>query len=123
MNIGNLVHDELVVEFEEIGQKEVGSQEHSKAVDAAATLVDRAIELKKLELAEAKQAHEEKLAEENARHEKINRYAQTGLTAVSVIGGIVLTVWGAKKAWKFEETGTITSGPGRKFMDRLFHHK
>ena len=43
------------------------------------------------------------------------------LTAVSVVGGMALTVWGTLKSLKFEETGSVTTIIGRGFVNKLLH--
>ena len=54
---------------------------------------------------------------------KKDRIVKNILTAISIGGGFILTVWGANKSWKFEETGTVTNGPGKEFMKKLFRMK
>ena len=51
--------------------------------------------------------------------EKKDRFVKNLLTGVGTIGGLVVTIWGAKKAWKFEETGTVASPVGRSFINKL----
>ena len=127
MNIETLTHEEIVRELEKLHELEVGSDQHRAGVEATAKLIDRAIEMERLsvesedKLKSREFEHEMKLKQ--ARDERIDRIVKNCLTGVSIIGGFGLTVWGSLKSWKFEETGTITSGPGRKFMSALFFKK
>jgi hypothetical protein len=66
----------------------------------------------------------ERSEKEKARKdERTDRIVKNVLTGVSVVGGLALTVWGSLMSWKFEESGTITSTPGKKFMSNLFFKK
>ena len=97
------------------------------AVDEIVKLMDRAIELEKVE----NDAEDKKKTRENDKalrlkqmeDENKDRLMRNCLTGASILSGIGVTVWGALKSWKFEETGTITSTAGRKFINNLFSKK
>lgn len=125
MRIETMLHEGIEDGFNELKKVQVGSELYKTTVDGLTKLVDRAIELEKLE-ADVQNKVDDREAEnelklKQMKEERQDRIVKNGLTAVSVFGGIGLTVWGALKSWKFEETGTITSGPGREFMKKLFH--
>lgn len=125
MRIETMLHEGIEDGFNELKKVQVGSESYKTTVDGLTKLVDRAIELEKLE-ADVQNKVDDREAEnelklKQMKEERQDRIVKNGLTAVSVFGGIGLTVWGALKSWKFEETGTITSGPGREFMKKLFH--
>lgn len=98
----------------------VNIQEYGDAVNNVTKLMDRQIEMKKLVIEETKLEHEKEIESKKMKSENIDRWVKNGLGAIGTIGGIVLTVWGTKKTFQFEETGSITSSAGRKFIDRLF---
>ena len=118
---------ELIVLSDDITQKlsktEVGSDEYEKTLGQLTKLTDRIIELEKVEFEELDKEEEKALKSKEMKLELIDRYVKHGLTAVSILGGFALTVWGAKASWRFEETGTVTSTPGRKFINNLFFKK
>ena len=122
-----LLHDEIESQFEALKHLKVGSDEHKAAVEGLAKLMDRAIEINKMDLdAEEKLLARESDAEikkQQLKDERIDRWVKNGLTGVSVLGGLGVTVWGALKSWKFEEFGSVTSGPGREFMKKIFSFK
>ena len=125
MRIETMLKEGIEDGFNELKKVQVGSELYKTTVDGLTKLVDRAIELEKLE-ADVQNKVDDREAEnelklKQMKEERQDRIVKNGLTAVSVFGGIGLTVWGALKSWKFEETGTITSGPGREFMKKLFH--
>lgn len=119
-----LVDEEIVDEINQLRGMNVGTDEYRTTVDGLVKLIDRSNETKKLEaeLKKNEEAHEfeKNLKIKQAREEMIDRWVKNGLTALSVAGGILLTIWGTNKTLKFEETGTITTTSGRKFTGKLF---
>lgn len=112
--------------FNDLASMEAGSDKYKTTVDALNGLLDREVNIEKLKIEEkAKEAElkEKELREKQLKYDQIDRYVKHGLTAISVIGGLALTVWGAKASWRFEETGTVTSTAGRKFINNLFFKK
>ena len=88
-------------------------------------LLDRAIEIDKIDAETQTNANNREI-ETNIELKKIandrkDRIIKNCLTAASIVCTAGITVWGSLKSWKFEETGVITSGPGREFMRRIFH--
>lgn len=125
--IDTMLRDELQNEFEELKGMKLGTEEHKAAADTVMKLMDRAIEMEKLEN-EAQDKAEDREIETDLKtkqmdEDKKDRIVKNVLTAISIIGSLGLTVWGSCKSWKFEETGTITSTAGREFMKKLFHMK
>ena len=102
------------------GIEGVNIQEYGDAVNNVTKLMDRQIEMKKLVIEETKLEHEKEIESKKMKSENIDRWVKNGLGAIGTIGGIALTFWGSKKTFQFEETGSITSSAGRKFIDRLF---
>lgn len=116
MKIEQLAHEAIEEGFNELKEMEKGTEEYEQTINGITKLMDRAIEIDKLNI-----EHEEKEAQR--RDDKRDRIVKNFLTGVSVVGGLVVTVWGACKTWKFEETGTIGSTFGRKFTNSLFFKK
>ena len=127
MSIKTKLHIEIDEGFDKINEMEIGTDQHKAAVDEIVKLMDRAIELEKVE----NEAEDKKKTRENDKalrlkqmeDENKDRLVRNCLTGASILGGIGVTVWGALKSWKFEETGTITSTAGRKFINNLFAKK
>lgn len=127
MNVEVLLNEVITADLERLKNMEVGAEEYDKTVNNVTKLMDRFIEIDKLNI-----EHEEKidiqktdteLKLKQMKDERIDRWVRNGITFISVGGGLILTYWGSKKSWKFEETGTITSTAGREFMKKLFHLK
>lgn len=121
------LHIEIEEGFDKLNEMEIGTDQHKAAVDEIAKLMDRAIELEKVENeAEDKEEtrkNEKALRLKQMEDEKKDRLVKNCLTGASILSSIGVTVWGALKSWKFEETGTITSTAGRKFIGNLFSKK
>lgn len=116
MSMTTLLQVEIEDKFNELSKLESGSKEYASAVDSVTKLMDRAIEIEKLESAE----------ENNSKQMKDDRKSRIVKNLIDV-GSIVLplavTIWGAKASFEFEKEGTITTTIGRKFMDKLIHKK
>ena len=127
MSIKSLVDEEIRSEIEEISKIEVGSEKHKASVDALAKLLDKSIELERLDV-EAQEKYESRIAEnelklKQLKDEKRDRIVKNVLTGVSVIGGFGVTIWGTLKSLKFEENGVVTSIVGRGFIQKLLPKK
>ena len=123
MSIQRLLREEIESEFKELSKITPGGEDYKVAVDGITKLMDRAIELEKNEI--DRQDRMKQMEDENEvktrqmEDEKKDRFVKNLLTGVGTIGGLVVTIWGAKKAWKFEETGTVASPVGRSFINKL----
>ena len=123
MSIKSLVDEEIRSEIEEISKIEVGSEKHKASVDALAKLLDKSIELERLDV-EAQEKYESRIAEnelklKQLKDEKRDRIVKNVLTGVSVVGGFGVTIWGTCKTLKFEETGVLTSIVSKGFIQKL----
>lgn len=127
MSTKHLLTEEIKEEFEELSKIQVGTDEHKTAVDAITKLMDREIEIKKLELEERKAEDEFELEkskneidEAKAENERKHNKTQNWLQGLGIAIPAGLTIWGTLKTIKFEETGTCTTVAGRNFFNRLF---
>ena len=134
MSIKTVLNEEILSEIEELNNVAVGTDEHKAAVDALAKLLDKSIEMDRVDLEyqdkydsrveELDLKREElELKKQQEKHEKRDQMIKNGLTAVSVIGGFALTVWGTKASFKFEKDGVITTIMGRGFIQKLLPKK
>ena len=123
MSLKTLLNIAIEDGFDKLEKMEVGSEEYKSTVEQLTKMSDRVIDIEKLDLEEENQKTDADLRLKQIKQEQVDKYIKHGLTAVSVLGGLILTVWGAKASWRFEETGTITSTAGRKFVNNLFFKK
>ena len=125
MDIKTLVNDEITSEIEEISKIEVGTEKHTAAVNAVVKLMDKSIELEKLqnEKLEKKDARETEydLKMVEMQHDRIDRIVKNTLTGLATVGGFGVAIWGTLMSLKFEEKGVVTTISGRSFIQSLLH--
>ena len=127
MDIKTILNEEIEDELNELADKDLGSEEYKSSVDGITKLIDRKIEIERLEreFNEREQARvqEHELNVKQATDERIDRYVKNGITVATIVTSTLLTVWGTYKTFKFEEEGSITTSMGRGFINRLFPKK
>ena len=126
-NYDEVLDDVIKQELETIKEMEEGTDEYKVTVDGVTKLMDKSIEMRKLanekEQKEADRFHEQVLKQQQLADERKDRLVKNVITVVTFASGIVVTIWGTLKSLKFEETGTVTSTAGRKFIGSLFQKK
>lgn len=124
MNMKEKLKAEIVGDLGLMEDMNITSDEYKTSAEIVSKLMDRAIELDRLDIEREKMAASQKievdLKQQQMKEERIDRIVKNILTGVSIVGGFGLTVWGTYKTLKFEETGTITTSAGRKFSGKLF---
>ena len=127
MNVKTLLEEEIRGEFEGLNELEVGSEEYKTTVDGLTKLIDRAIEIEKME-SESDEKVENRVFDNDLKlkqldEEKKDRLIKNCINVVGIVIPSVITIWGTFKTFKFEEEGTITTTMGRGFINRLFPKK
>lgn len=127
MSIKTLLQEEIENELDKLATMEPGSEKYKATVSGLSQLMDRAIELEKLEDAcvdkEVTRKSEELWREQQAKSETKDRIVRNIIGAAGVVLPLIVTIWGTNKCLKFEEEGTITTHMGRGFIQRLFPKK
>lgn len=127
MSIETQLHDEIKYEIEELRQMKIGSEEHRVAVDELTKLMDRSIDLYRIEteIAEKERAREseELLKKKQLSDEKKDRVVKNIISVGGIVLPILVTIWGTKVSLKFEEEGTFTTIMGRGFVNKLLPKK
>ena len=130
MEIDDLLQEQIKGGLEGLGNITMGSEEYKTAVDGITKLVDREIELKKLDSASDDKRHQRLLEIKDreldrARHEseEKDRLIKNGLTAAGIIIPTIVTIWGTFKSFQFEKEGSITTIMGRGFINKLLPKK
>ena len=127
MKFEYMLQDEIANELEELRKMDLGSDEYRGAVDGVAKLMDRAIELERMdaELQEKIEARQEEndfklkqLGDENK-----DRFVRNAISVASIIIPTAVTIWGTIKSIEFEKEGTITTIMGRGFISKLIPKK
>ena len=103
LNIEKRLDEAIIAQNDKLAELEPGTKEYDSVVDAMTKLTNLKNETKK---------------------NKINNWTQVFKVAADVglgIASLIVLIWGTKASFKFEETGTITSGVGRKLQDKLMN--
>lgn len=116
MDIQSLLNEEIRNEFQDLKSMELGSEEYKATVDGLTKLVDRSIEIEKIDV----ESQEKQI---QMKEEKIDRWVKNGIAVGGIILPIVITIWGTKKSFEFEKEGTITTIMGRGFINKLLPKK
>ena len=126
-SIRELLDEEIQVEFEKLSKLEVGSESYKATVDGLAKLVDRAVEIDKIEMENSTKIEAQNIENDlkalQIKEDNLDRWVRNGIAIAGIIVPSVLTVWGTLKSFKFEETGTVTTILGRGFINKLLPKK
>ena len=127
MKFEHLLKEEIVSEVEALGNLELGTEQYKTTVDGVTKLVDRALEIEKIDI-EAEERERSREIETNLKiqqmeDDKKDRKVKNGIAIGSTLLGVVVTVWGTLKTLKFEEEGTVTTLMGRGFINKLLPKK
>jgi len=103
---------------------DVTSDEYKAELHAVTILIDKAIEIEKLNR-DSEEKSRARLIEQETKEAQMNeerKHRWIGY-AISIAGLVIpsaITIWGTIKSFQFEETGTITTSVGKSFTNRLF---
>lgn len=116
MSMETLLNTEIENKFDDLSKLDASSKEYSDAVDSVTKLMDRGIELKKIEKSATQ-------AEKQIKEDRKDRIVKSTIDVGSIVLPLAVTIWGACVSLKFEETGSITTSIGRKFIDKIISKK
>lgn len=130
MELDNLLEEQIKGGLEGLGNLDMGSEEYKSASEAITKLIDREIELKKLDSANDDKRHQRlieikdrELNRKKYESDEKDRWIKNGLTAAGLIIPTIVTIWGTIKSFEFEEKGSITTIMGRGFINKLLPKK
>lgn len=116
MSMETMLQVEIEDKFNALAKMDPGTKEYECAVGSITKLMDKVIELEKLDMSETQ-------SEKQMEEDRKARLTKNCIDIGAVVLPLLVTIWGARASFKFEETGTITTGVGRKFMDKLISFK
>lgn len=128
MNIEEMLEGEILTELGKLKSMPLGKEEYKVAVDGITKLMDREIEMRKMEVASEERAQnreedkknryfENELRKKQLDDERKNRYIGYAVNGVMFAGSMALSIWGLKSTFRFEETGTITTQIGKGLIN------
>ena len=113
MEMTTKLYAEIDDKIDALADLDVSTKEYSTAVESVTKLMDRAIEIERLDISDTQ--NEKKIKEEHKA-----RIVKNCIDVGSIVLPLTVTVWGALVSLKFEEEGTITTTVGKKTLDKLF---
>lgn len=126
-NIKPILCEEIETELSKLKETDPGSDEHKARLDEVTRLMDRAIEMDKVEIESEDKAaireNEQLMKKQQMDDEKKDRLIKNILTAAGIVLPLIVTIWGTKVSLKFEEEGTFTTIMGRGFINKLLPKK
>ena len=127
MDVKDLLTNEIEKLIKSLEGMEVDSDEYKATSDAIVKLTGKLNEMDQInyEYWDKKESREKdsELKLKQLNSEKRDRIVKNVLTAVSILGGFALAVWGTKVSFEFEKEGSITTIMGRGFINNLFPKK
>ena len=127
MSLEILLDKELESSINSLEDIPLGTEEYKASVDSITKLLDKSIELKKLEIeADDKiktREFEESIKTQQMEDERKDRIIKNWLTGASIVIPAGCGIWGFIKSIKFEETGTITTLSGRNILGSILKFK
>lgn len=127
MNIETLLYDEIETLYEKLRTLKPGSDEHKAVLDEVAKLMDRAIELDKIESdckeKAAARESEQLMKQQQLKDESKDRIVKNLISAAGVVLPLIVTVWGTKVSMNFEKEDSFTTIMGRGFINKLLPKK
>ena len=127
MRIETKLQEEIASELEELSKMQVGTDEYKSTVDGLTKLMDRAIEIERIDIesqdkVDARQ-EENDFKLKQMEDERKDRIVKNAISVAGIVIPTVVTIWGTLKSIEFEKTGTITTIMGRGFISKLLPKK
>lgn len=123
MSVEKLLEGEIEKRLENLEDVDAGTDEYKAQVDGVTKLIDRKIELDKLEIERIDKIENQKIEHDlkmrQIKEEKTSRLTRDIITAATFVGGAVLSVWGFIASTNFEREGTFTTTAGRQCAKRV----
>ena len=123
MRIEEKLNKEIMDELDELEAMSLGSDEYKTTVDCIVKLADRSIEMRKVEAdiihKTTVNEQDSELKKQQIEDEKKDRKIKNLMTGLGVVLPLAVTVWGTIVSLNFEKTGTVTTGIGRGFINKL----
>lgn len=127
MKIENLLREEIQSEIEELGRLELGSEQYNSTVDGVTKLIDRVVEMEKLDIEHQERIEtrdeENRIKMEEIKVDKRDSIVRNIVSGVGIALPLIVTVWGTKYTTNFEKEDSVTTTAGRQFFGNLFRFK
>ena len=123
MSVKTLLEGEIEERFEELKDVEMDADTYNKAVDGITKLIDRKIEMDKLEIERIDKIDNKELEYDlkmrQIKEDKTNRWTRDITNWVNLGIGAGMFIWGTIATINFEREGTFTTTAGRNNVKRV----
>ena len=127
MSIHRLLDEEIQNELVELKKMKLGDEEYKTTVDGLTKLVDRSIEMEKLDIEKQEKAENQEIDNsfklKQMDEDRKDRIVKNCITIAGIAIPSIITIWGTIKSFEFEKEGTITTIMGRGFINKLLPNK
>lgn len=130
INYKEALDGEISTELEVLESMETNSEDYKIMVEGLTKLIDRSMELEKIEISKAQEAEKikneaekMKFEAEQAKTNKIFQWIGYGISVAGIVIPVAVTIWGTKVTLNFEKEGTVTTMMGRGFINKLLPKK
>ena len=122
-----LLREEIKKEVGELAGLKLGSDEYKATVDGVTKMMDRVIEMEKLDIEHQDRVEardeETQLKMEEMKETRKDRITRNAISVFGIIIPVGLTIWGTKYTTNFEKDDSVTTTAGRQFFGNLFKFK
>lgn len=130
MTFKSLLDQEIENEFSKLSSISSRDDDYKTAIDGLTKLMDRAIEIEKLESENRIKTRGQKLEakvanfdiqykDQSSENERKNRLIQNCIAIAGIVVPSMITIWGTVKSLEFEKEGSVTTIVGRGFINKL----
>ena len=121
MSVESNLREEVLLELDELGKAEFGSEKYKVGVGGVMQLTDRLIEMSKMDSEDEKLSLERQKLELEAmkfEEDKKDRKTKNRINVLGTVLPSIIAVVGGAAMFIYEERGSITSQTGRKIIDK-----
>ena len=122
VNIENLLYDAIEESFENYHSEELGSEKRKVACNETTQLLDRAIEIERMEIERDEKAaareSEKLIKERQMKFENRKMVADIVVGVATTVASMIFTGVVIRQSMRFEKTDTFTSTTGREYAKR-----
>lgn len=108
MSVEKVLYEEVIDDYERLGEMDITSEEYAKAVASANSIVDRLNEMERI-----------KIEREKAKDEKRDRWIKNAITVGTFVIATGVTIWANVDSKRFELGNTQTTDAGKASTRRL----
>lgn len=119
MKFRQALNDEIDLKLEALRGIEAGTDKYESAVNGLTKLMEKAIEINKIESEALQEEKDVELRVKQMNEDKNDRLLKNGIAIGGIVLPIAVTIWGTIVTLNFEKEGTVTTMMGRGFINNL----